>query len=202
MIEDRIKIHQIWMGPKIPKRFVNQSMPTWMDESKFEYKLWLREELGDIEFSGIRRIVKTHYRRKYQFYSDLFRYQILRDHGGLYVDCDMKMLKDIRKILNYDYPAMFVPSVKCQQPRKSRGNSPCNGLIWMPKANHPAMYQIIGAVQKRIINVKDPRSKRVHMISGSFNFGGAIKRHKIKLWKPPIFLNCHRKLRQTYVHIV
>jgi hypothetical protein len=100
--EQRIpkKIHQIWLGGKLPEEFKkftytwSKFHPTW------EYKMWTDADVDKIEITS----------RKYfqqsinpAMRSDILRYEILRQFGGLYVDTDFECLKPFDDLLYLDF---------------------------------------------------------------------------------------------------
>ena len=76
-------IHQIWFGPNRPVRL----MDTWKAKHPdWEYKLWTVPPTGyPLSFSGL---------------SDVLRYQILYEYGGVYIDADSECLKPIDDLLD------------------------------------------------------------------------------------------------------
>lgn len=94
------KIHQIWLGGSLPekyKRFTESWKtfhPTW------EYRLWTDE---DAESFGMERINAYHSSNNLGTRSDIFSYEILRRHGGLYIDTDFECLKRFDDLLFLEY---------------------------------------------------------------------------------------------------
>lgn len=101
------KIHQVWIGPRpLPKKYKK-----WMDSWKiinkdWEYKLWTNKDLKHIKlinqklFEGSNNI---------GFKSDILRYEILYQIGGLYIDTDLECIKKIpENFCNYDFISCIV----------------------------------------------------------------------------------------------
>ncbi|MBP9841904.1 MAG: hypothetical protein KBC64_05710 [Simkaniaceae bacterium] len=83
-------IHQIWLGGAIPKRF-EKFMESWkIAHPSWEYKLWTEKDLAQFSFKN-----KTAFdlANSYGMKSDIWRYEILDQYGGLYVDVDFECLK-------------------------------------------------------------------------------------------------------------
>ena len=78
-------LHQIWLGPKMPSKFVQQTK-TWKEHhSEWEYRLWTENDLNRIDSEYLNLINRTEcYGQK----SDILRIVILQKFGGLYVDVD------------------------------------------------------------------------------------------------------------------
>ncbi|CRX38792.1 glycosyltransferase family 32 protein [Estrella lausannensis] len=79
-------VHQIWLGSPVPKKF-EKIMKTWMKWHGWEYKLWTEAEVAKITLvnPGIYQKVKNLGAK-----SDILRYEILYQFGGVYVDTDFE----------------------------------------------------------------------------------------------------------------
>ena len=90
-------IHQIWLGPFNP--------PTkWLDSWKnthvpagWEYWLWRDSDVTPL-YNQIAFELAPEYCRK----ADILRYEILYNHGGVYIDADTFCLKQIDPLLNIE----------------------------------------------------------------------------------------------------
>lgn len=94
-------IHQIWIGGPVPEVF-KPLMQTWIDAHVgrgWEYKLWTDEDFKEYPL----------YNRS--FYdatdnpgvkSDIAKWQIIYDHGGVYIDVDHECLRTL-DILHHTY---------------------------------------------------------------------------------------------------
>ena len=83
-------IHMIWLGSKLPKRFV-VFMESWKQHHPdWTFKLWTDEDIGSFPFETGDAIHKV---ENYGQKSDIFRYEILNRFGGLYIDTDFFCLK-------------------------------------------------------------------------------------------------------------
>lgn len=87
MIE--LTIHQIWLGSEVPEKYKvwreswQQHHPTW------EYRLWTDEDLANFPlYNRDLYEAETNYGAR----SDIARYEILYQCGGLYVDIDGECL--------------------------------------------------------------------------------------------------------------
>jgi len=89
------KIHQIWLGSEIPEQYARYA-ETWQKfHPDWDYKLWTDEDVKDIEltkpdvyYDAVNPAMK----------SDILRYEVLRQHGGLYVDTDFECLKSFEPL--------------------------------------------------------------------------------------------------------
>ena len=95
-------LHQIWMGGDIPDKQrsmceqVKNALP-----SDWEYKLWLDDDVSDIpDFTTIEYFEKTpNFGQK----SDIIRNEILYEYGGVYLDTDFILYKNLDQFLDMDY---------------------------------------------------------------------------------------------------
>jgi mannosyltransferase OCH1-like enzyme len=99
-------IHLIWLQgfDKLPDRFndiLNNNKNVLYD---YEFKYW--------DDNSIRDLLTTHYKRLYDIYdccdiyqgkSDIARYCIIHNYGGIYVDVDFKFYKKIDIFLNKNF---------------------------------------------------------------------------------------------------
>ncbi len=85
-------IHQMWIGPKPrPTKY----MDTWKTANPtFQYELWDDERCAAFPFKNQRKVDQmTEWNGK----CDIMRYEILKKHGGIFVDADticMRPLED------------------------------------------------------------------------------------------------------------
>lgn len=85
-----MQIHQIWLSEDIPAH-IQAWMCAWQ-QSGNEYKLWRATDvvqwLPELEATGLIKLAPA-------LQSDLLRLFILKEHGGLYVDCDCELIQPI-----------------------------------------------------------------------------------------------------------
>ena len=90
------KIHQIWLGSKLPDKF-KPWCDTWQRiHPEWEYRLWTDEDINDINIAKREMFDKA---TNQGMKSDILRYEILRQQGGLYVDTDFECLKSFDDLL-------------------------------------------------------------------------------------------------------
>lgn len=95
-----LKIHQIWIGPRpLPEKF-KWMTKTWEDKNPgWQYKLWTNEDLKNFNLINQNAFDKA---QNWGAKSDIFRIEILKRYGGIYIDTDFECLKPL-EILNYSY---------------------------------------------------------------------------------------------------
>jgi len=93
------KIHQIWLGGKIPSKY-EELQKTWINNNPdWEYKLWTDEDLEKFDLVNKKVIDNmTNLGSK----SDLFRYEILYKYGGVYIDTDFECIKSFNDFIHLD----------------------------------------------------------------------------------------------------
>jgi len=89
-------IHQIWLGSELPERY-KKLAETWKNHHPdWEYRLWTDEDAKMFDLHNRDLFEEsTNYAEK----SDILRYEILYQYGGLYVDTDFECFKNF-DILN------------------------------------------------------------------------------------------------------
>lgn len=87
------KIHQIWLGSDLPKKF-KRLTDSWLKYNPdWEYKLWTDSDIINLDFPN-KHIFNSI--SNLGMKSDLLRIEILNKFGGLYVDIDFECLKSFK----------------------------------------------------------------------------------------------------------
>lgn len=107
-------IHQIWLGSEVPDTFLKFSQSWQKMHPDWEYIIWSDKDFGwlynqDLFNNGVKYVKPD---GLYQFQSDLARYEILYNYGGVYIDMDTEPLKPIDELM--DVTAFAVWEVKDQ----------------------------------------------------------------------------------------
>lgn len=98
------KIHYIWVGGNKKSRRIEKCLASW--ERFFpdwEIIEWNEENLNMDEVPYCRQAYDC---KKYAFVSDYFRFRILYQYGGLYLDTDVEILRPFDDLLA-DYEMIF-----------------------------------------------------------------------------------------------
>lgn len=83
-------IHQIWIGPN---RRPADLMETWRRlNPSFAYELWDDARCASFGFQNASKIAEQ---PEFAGKADLIRYEILRRHGGVYVDADSECVRPL-----------------------------------------------------------------------------------------------------------
>ena len=83
-------VHQIWIGPKKRPDIWMDGVKKFAEKFGYEYKLW-----DDDAVSKLTMINKTWYDKEptYNGKSDILRYELLDQFGGVYIDADMAVVR-------------------------------------------------------------------------------------------------------------
>jgi Glycosyltransferase sugar-binding region containing DXD motif len=93
-------VHQIWLGSRpVPEHFL-----PWMDgvsrfSSGWEYRLWRDADLPEILSRSLLPELIDDAGQNPGLRADILRYEILRQQGGVYFDCDYELLQPMAHLL-------------------------------------------------------------------------------------------------------
>lgn len=98
MNKESIKIiHYCWFGPKPLSKLALKCIKSWKKFlPDYEIKLWNEE---NFDFTQNNFVKQAYEQKKWAFVSDYARLKALSEYGGLYLDTDMEITKDITSIL-------------------------------------------------------------------------------------------------------
>lgn len=93
------KIHQIWLGSAFPEKYHAFAQSWIAHHPGWEYKLWTEKDLATFAMKNRAMFDSA---RNYGEKADIWRYEILEQFGGVYIDIDFECLKPL-DIFNYTY---------------------------------------------------------------------------------------------------
>lgn len=129
------KIQYIWFGKGPKSELIQRCMGTTQRVlNDWEITVW-DEDNYDINACDYMREAYNH--KKYAFASDYARFDILYQHGGVYLDTDVELLKPIPDILLLDEGFTGVES----------NNKIAPGLIFACEARNPIVGEILEMYQ-------------------------------------------------------
>jgi mannosyltransferase OCH1-like enzyme len=131
-------IHQIWLGSPLPEKY-KEIQATWKKyHPDWEYRLWTDEDAKTFPMKN-RALFEN--AKNWGEKSDIFRYEILYQYGGLYVDTDFECLRpfDILHQLCDFYIGLDSIERKFQGPRL------LNGLM-ASAPNHPILQKCLDSL--------------------------------------------------------
>ena len=92
-------IHYIWLGSKIPFRVNNLINNNKTHTPDYLVKIWTEENLPNLNNFAEEAFNK----KNWAFVSDYVRFVTLYNYGGIYLDTDQKLLKNIDELLKYSF---------------------------------------------------------------------------------------------------
>lgn len=93
-------IHYFWFGPNKLDDISNECIKSWEKNlNSFQIHKWNEENFKYKNFSFTKKVYEE---RKWAFVSDYARLRTLYENGGIYLDTDMLILKDISPLLDKD----------------------------------------------------------------------------------------------------
>ena len=98
------KIHYCWFGNAPKSKIIKKCMKSWSKLDGFEVIEWNEKNCNLYENKFIKNAYEE---KKWAFVSDYIRLKVLYEHGGIYLDTDVEVLKNFDdKILAHH---MFLP---------------------------------------------------------------------------------------------
>lgn len=137
------KIHQIWVGSPLPKKFEVLTQ-TWKEKHpSWEYTLWDETRiLALTPFPAKKAFIKA---KSNGVKSDIARYEILRQFGGVYADTDFECIASFDDLVSRC--TFFAGTIFGTNPGFA------NGLIGCT-AGHPIMQQLCDRTMKPILTTE------------------------------------------------
>lgn len=94
-------IHYIWLGPKPLDRLSKKCMKTWERVlPDYEVVRWDDKKCKSIIENNL-YASQAYKAQKYAFVSDYIRLYVLYHHGGIYMDTDVRVLKNVDEFLEF-----------------------------------------------------------------------------------------------------
>lgn len=123
------KIHQIWIGGEVPEKF-KKWMESWREKHPdWEYRLWTDSDIAHFHFV----YPDTFFRAEnLGAKSDIWRYEILNQEGGVYVDIDFECVAPLDILIEHHH---FFVGVG--------GFDYINNAIIGSKPKHPLLQKIM-----------------------------------------------------------
>lgn len=184
-------LHHIWPGNDPFKKKFHSFRESWIKyHPDWTFNFWRLDNLPtnvNKIFYNIKNIEKYNITVK----SDILRFLIIYELGGIYVDTDMKCLKSLDEFLKYDF---FTG--------KEDNKRICPSLIGaIPKTN--LMHQVISECLKSIKSTDiNECNKRPDIFSGVDVFTNVVtknnKLNNIKIFEPSYFYPVHYTERNNF----
>ena len=123
-------IHYCWFGKNEKPELVKKCIASWYSKLKdFEFMEWNEDNFDVFQ---IQYTAQAYEHKKYAFVSDYARLKVLKQFGGIYLDTDVEVLKNLDVFLKNDFFAGF---------ENHKGVAP--GLIMGSIPNHPLLDELM-----------------------------------------------------------
>lgn len=137
-------IHQIHLGTQPLSGQELKWQRTWKDHNPdWEFILWDDEKLKNINIINKKHVINDC--NNYSMESDILRFDILYQFGGLYIDTDFECLKPLDRFFNNR------EFIVCRQ--NPKGPSIC-GAFFAATKHHPLVKKLVDGIAKRSITHK------------------------------------------------
>jgi mannosyltransferase OCH1-like enzyme len=156
-------IHQIWIGPnKIPKVWMD-TITCFCNKYNYQYILWDDNVVNNFKLTN-----KKYYdiEKTFNGKSDILRYEILYNYGGIYIDADCIILKEdmfenlINNFINSNYSIAF---------GYEKDNELITGSVIISTINSSFIKLCIDKVKKRNFNKPAWKSVGPRLITKIYN---------------------------------
>ena len=92
------KIHYIWLGGKELPKMVKKCMKSWKKYCP-DYEI-IRWDESNLNLDINRYCRQAYDSKKYAFASDVLRFEVLKNEGGIYLDVDVELIKPLDDLLD------------------------------------------------------------------------------------------------------
>jgi len=93
-------IHQIWLGDNIPAEVLSLQATIQEANKDYDYKLWREADILNLDFKNKDLFKQA---KNLGQKSDIARYAILKQFGGIYLDSDFKGIKSFDCLLHLSF---------------------------------------------------------------------------------------------------
>jgi mannosyltransferase OCH1-like enzyme len=136
-------IHQIWIGKYAPPTFWMDSVRQFAEQYGHTYMFWDEVKLSNIQLQNREYYEFLYKEKRFAGASDILRYEILYQYGGIYIDADTVILKptEFHDFLRKHDGTFFIG---CET---DNCNLYANGTIGIPKG-HVFMKEVINSLNE------------------------------------------------------
>ena len=86
-------IHQIWIGKYAPPTFWMHSVRRFSEQYGHTYVFWNEDAIGNLKLENRKHYELLYKEKRFAGASDILRYEILYQYGGIYIDADTVIMK-------------------------------------------------------------------------------------------------------------
>ncbi|MHA7813255.1 MAG: glycosyltransferase [Phycisphaerales bacterium] len=140
-------IHRIWLNEEPPPPALQRIGESWDGE---DVRLWTLDDVAKLDrIADVMRLARKVWKKNYKALADIVRLEVLRIHGGLYVDMDCELVGDsylmwsvIRSELLADRrdTVLFRPA----RPRQLDHPRCCNGVMYHDPGGDAGAQSMMG----------------------------------------------------------
>lgn len=100
------KIHYVWLGGKPLPKSMEYCIKGWKKTNPdFEIIQWNENNFDVDKYTWCKEAIAN---KKYAFASDFIRFMVLNEYGGLYLDTDVELCKDVKPFLEHSFVTGFL----------------------------------------------------------------------------------------------
>lgn len=159
--------HFVWLGGDVPAEF-QQYIDTWRQHHEnWDIRLWHEPPSVLCNQDLYDRASELAPGSEAQLRADILRYEILEEHGGVYVDCDFECQRSIEPLLD---------AVGCFAAWEETGVW-VNNAIMGAVPDHPFISALIDGLEEQVERHAGP-GVRPNVLSGPQYLTGVYKAHK------------------------
>ena len=155
-------IHQIWLGGELPQKYKKWTESWKTHHPDWEYHLWTDDKLEGIEMQCEKVFRET---RNYGPKSDILRYELLNQFGGLYIDTDFECFRP------FDYLHQKVDFYAGIEFGKEL-NTTTSIIASAP--GHPIIKDLLDSMDRPVIS---DNSEEIHEVTGPWAFSRTYRAH-------------------------
>lgn len=97
-------IHQIWVGPnKIPEHCLKYIDSVKNIHPEYQHILWTEDNLPELPKLVLLQYERYGKQKKYAFQADVLRYYLVNLFGGMYLDVDFHVFKNLSPLLKKNF---------------------------------------------------------------------------------------------------
>ena len=172
-----LSINQIWFGDKtkMPKNKVD-SWSEYAGMNRYVHRLWTESDLAELK--TFMKPANYHYlqvmlhEKNYCAASDIVRYEILKENGGIYFDCDFSPpRKDYNDVGLHQIFNLQGLTVVTEHNGRNVGETAifvCNGILIAPD-HHPVIVSAVDQIEANIQSwAKAAKNYDAMFITGPF----------------------------------
>jgi mannosyltransferase OCH1-like enzyme len=103
-------IHQIWIGPnKLPENCKAYIEKIERLHPEYKHMLWTNDNIPCLPDLVKKQFDRYGNIKRYAFQADILRYYLINDYGGIYIDIDFEIKKNISPLLTKEFNIALPP---------------------------------------------------------------------------------------------